>query len=254
MNKAVVVFSGGQDSTTCLGIALHLGFEVEAIAFNYGQRHAVELQQAQKICDLLKVPLKIVDITEFGKLVARATALVGKGEVSDASPLAQMVNVPASFVPNRNAVMLTIAHGYAQMIGAQMLYTGVCQTDYSGYPDCRHQFIVSLESALNIGYNSNIHIATPLMHLTKGETFKLAAEVGILDMVINESHTCYEGIREQMEYDDSGSPCGVSDSKHAWGHGCGECPACKLRAKGWADYKAMVHIAEGNPQEPRTQG
>lgn len=235
MTKALVVFSGGQDSTTCLGIAQSLGYEVHAIGFNYGQRHAVELEQAAKIAEQLGIPFTVVDIREFGKLVSPGTALVGEGDVNADSPLAQFQGdnaVHASFVPNRNATMLTIAHGFAQLLGAPIIYTGVCETDYSGYPDCREVFIRSLEASLNCGYESNIHIATPLMHKTKGETFKLAQETGVLDLVINESHTCYEGVRVTTE------------DRYEWGHGCGKCPACKLRAKGWADYKAMTTIGQ----------
>lgn len=243
-HKALVVFSGGQDSTTILGHAMHLGFEVEAIGFNYGQKHAVELVQAQKIADKLNVNYRIVDMQEFGNLVAGASALIGNGcglNVNDASPMKHMSTaVHASFVPNRNAMMLTMAHGYAQIIGADTLWTGVCQTDYSGYPDCRKVFIDALENALNVGYETNIQIITPLMFATKAQTFKMAEDAGVLDLVLGESHTCYNGVRDFIGEIDGKHTDGAF---HEWGHGCGKCPACELRAKGWKEYKEMVRIA-----------
>lgn len=243
-HKALVVFSGGQDSTTILAHALHLGFECEAIGFNYGQKHVVELEQAKKIAAKLNVPYKIVDMKAFGELVASGSALVGDGggmNVNDASPMKHMsTEVHASFVPNRNAMMLTMAHGYAQIIGADTLWTGVCQTDYSGYPDCRKVFIDALESALNTGYETNIQIITPLMFATKAQTFKMAEDAQALDLVLEESHTCYNGVRAgRTNYS---KYLGII-ARHEWGHGCGECPACALRAKGWKEYTEMVRIA-----------
>ena len=248
-HHALVVFSGGQDSTTILAHALHLGFECEAIGFNYGQKHAVELEQAKKIADKLKVPYRVVDMQAFGALVGRGTALVGDGggwQVNAASPLKHMsTEVHASFVPNRNAMMLTMAHGYAQIIGADTLWTGVCQTDYSGYPDCRKVFIDALENALNVGYETNVQIITPLMFATKAQTFKMAEDAHALDLVLEESHTCYNGVRGQPidDLDENGMHELALVHRHDWGHGCGECPACQLRAKGWEEYKAMVRIA-----------
>ena len=147
-------------------------------------------------------------------------------------------------MPNRNALFLTIAHGYAQIVGANTIWTGVCQTDYSGYPDCRASFIFEMERALNKGYQTEIAIVTPLMLKTKAETFAMAEECGVLDLVINESHTCYNGVRgyeggytspEAREY--------AAGGLHEWGHGCGECPACLLRAKGWEEFKTRMRIA-----------
>lgn len=236
--RAVVVFSGGQDSTTVLGKALHDGFECFAIAFDYGQKHSIELDQAEKIARNLNVPLKVVDLTEFGSLVGSKSALLHSGQqVGEKSLLSD--DLPASFVPNRNAMFLTMAHGYAQVVGANTVWTGVCQTDYSGYPDCRDQFVKRLEDALNTGYQTNIGIVTPLMYLTKAETFKLAQECGVLDLVIEESHTCYNGVRNEVKISDNQSEFGY---RYEWGHGCGECPACALRAKGWEEFKAMKRI------------
>lgn len=239
--KALVVFSGGQDSTTVLAHAMHLGFECEAIGFNYGQKHAVELEQAQKIAGKLGVKYTVVNMQAFGELVGAGTALIGEGDVNAPSPMKHMsTEVHASFVPNRNAMMLTMAHGYAQIIGADTLWTGVCQTDYSGYPDCRKVFIDALEKALNVGYETRIQIITPLMFATKAETFKMAEHAGALDLVLEDSHTCYNGVRQTHEWDGT-----IHELKHRhdWGHGCGECAACELRAKGWKEYKEMVRIA-----------
>jgi 7-cyano-7-deazaguanine synthase len=220
MSKAIVLFSGGQDSTTILGMALANGYEVLALGFDYGQRHLVELLQAKKIAAKLNVPYEILNLRALGSMVS--SALTNETDAV-ADPHSRMTGVPNSFVPNRNALLLTFAHAYAQEKGADTVIGGMCQTDYSGYPDCRQQFIVALENALNIGYQTNIHFATPLMYLNKAETFAAAKEAGVLDEVLTMSHTCYEGDRQLS---------------HEWGAGCGECPACKLRANGWEQYKA----------------
>jgi len=235
--KAVVIFSGGQDSTTVLGIALHSGFECVALSFNYGQKHEIELQQAAKIAHKLGVRHHVIDVREFGTLVASKSALLNNDlSVNEQSPLAHMdKGVPASFVPNRNALFLTIAHGYAQTIGADSVWTGVCQTDYSGYPDCRLEFVQALEKALNIGYQSDVQFITPLMNATKAETFMLAEENGVLDVVLEDSHTCYNGVRGKLDSVGADLP----EHRFEWGHGCGECPACLLRAKGWTEYQEL---------------
>ncbi len=225
--KAVICLSGGQDSTTILGKALHDGFECFAIGFDYGQRHRVELEQAAKIAASLNVPYQVLDIKSFGKLVTSALA---RDEGTFGVPHQRMASVPSSFVPNRNAVILTLAHAYAQEVDAEVVFGGMCETDYSGYPDCREIFVRALETALNTGYQTSIKFITPLMHLNKAATFGMAAEVGVLDQVINLSHTCYEGDHEH---------------KHEWGYGCGECPACELRANGWEGYKSLIEIAYG---------
>jgi 7-cyano-7-deazaguanine synthase len=235
--RAVICLSGGQDSTTILGKALHDGFECFAIGFDYGQRHKIELEQAAKIAAALNVPYQVLDIKSFGKLVTSALA---RPDGTFGVPHERMASVPSSFVPNRNAVILTLAHAYAQEVGAEVVFGGMCETDYSGYPDCREVFINSLENALNIGYLTKIKFITPLMHLNKAATFKMAEECGVLDLVIEESHTCYKGVRQDWV-----EPFADQPHYHDWGHGCGECPACDLRANGWAEYKAMEHIAEG---------
>ncbi len=222
---AVVVLSGGQDSVTCLGLALKEYSKVYAIGFHYSQKHAIELEQAGKICEKFNVPFTLLSIPMLGELGDSALVATNNLENDDVCEKHHRnPNLPASFVPNRNALFLTTAHAYAQTVGAEVLITGVCETDYSGYPDCRNAFIVHLEETLNVGYETNIEIRTPLMYLDKAQTFMLAQEVGFLDTVINDSHTCYNGDRTQM---------------HDWGAGCGKCPACELRAKGYEEFLAL---------------
>ena len=217
MKKALIVFSGGQDSTTCLGWAKNRYEEIECISFFYGQKHLIELEKSKEICKLEGIKQTIINIDFLGGLVN--SALTSNGDVS--AKHQDNNDLPASFVPNRNALFLTLAHAYAQKIKAQDIITGTCQTDYSGYPDCRREFIDLLEKTLNLGSATNLKIITPLMDLTKAETFKLAEKENCLKLVINYSHTCYNG----------------SVIFNEWGSGCGECPACELRKKGFYEYK-----------------
>jgi 7-cyano-7-deazaguanine synthase len=216
--KAVVIFSGGQDSTTCLYWAISkFGKEnVETITFNYGQKHSIELEQSNKICLNEGIKQTVIDISFLDTLVE--SALTSNGDVNKLNNK----GLPSSFVPNRNQLFITLAHSYAQKIGAEHLITGVCQTDYSGYPDCRQEFIELIQEASNYGSQATILIHTPLMYLTKAQTWKLAQDLGCLEKVIIDSHTCYNGDREHL---------------HEWGYGCGECPACKLREKGFNEFK-----------------
>lgn len=219
-NDVVVVLSGGQDSTTCLGLALKYYDNVTAVAFSYGQKHAVELHCASMICRKFGVPLEVFEIPALRAL--GNSALVAGSEQTDVNEQhAQNSNLPASFVPNRNALFLTTAHALAQKVGARIVMTGVCETDYSGYPDCRLKFVRQLRDALNVGYETDIEFHTPLMHLNKAQTFEMAEKVGILETVINDTHTCYNGDHS---------------TKHDWGFGCGECPACNLRQAGYEVY------------------
>ena len=218
-SSAVVVFSGGQDSTTCLALARERHEEVFAISFAYGQRHAVELASAHAICEKLDVPWRLIHLDFFAEMIT--SALTGAGDVG--SPHAHKPGLPASYVPNRNALFLTLAHAHAQERGAKYLYTGACETDSSGYPDCRRDFIDALELALNLGSESAITICTPLMHLDKAQTFELANKLGILPLIITDTHTCYNGGHTEQLL-------------HPWGYGCGNCPACQLRAKGYAEF------------------
>lgn len=224
MSSALVVFSGGQDSTTCLGWAKNRYKYVESITFDYGQKHNIELEQAKKIANRLDISNYTVKLDIFSQLADSALLNVNSNQNINASHHAKP-NLPASFVPNRNALFFTIAHAYAQKQGLKHIVTGINQTDYSGYPDCRIEFIQSLEKTLNIGSESNILFKYPLIYLTKAETFSLAKKEGILDIVLKESHTCYNG--EHSTY-------------HEWGYGCNNCPACLLRKQGWIEYKKNI--------------
>lgn len=218
-NKAVVVLSGGQDSVTCLYYALKNFEEVHAITFFYNQKHYVELQCAENICKKENVKHLVINLHFLPEVIE--SAMVTGGDTSKLNNK----GLPSSFVPNRNALFLTLAHGYAQKIEAGNVITGVCQTDFSGYPDCRNDFVQHLCSTLNEGSDSKILFHTPLMWLNKAETFALAGQLGKLDEVIKESHTCYEGNREKF---------------NEWGYGCGVCPACELRKKGYEQYRSMT--------------
>lgn len=220
--SAVVVLSGGQDSVTCLGLALKNFDEVHAVSFSYGQKHEVEIYCAARICAEHGVPFDIFEIPALQQ-IGNSALIKGDDQKDVNAKHAQNANLPASFVPNRNALFLTIAHAYAQKVGADTLITGVCETDFSGYPDCRHAFIEMLEATLNVGYETDIQIATPLMWLNKAETFALAKAVDFLTVVLEDSHTCYNGDH---------------NTNHVWGYGCGECPACKLRANGFEAFVA----------------
>ena len=225
MSKALVVLSGGQDSVTCLGLAIGQHEEVHAIGFSYGQRHAIELGCASDICLRYNVPFKVVDLNLLKEVTT--SALFADSEKNVTGTHERLTNLPSTFVPNRNALFLTVAHAYAQTIEADTIYTGVCETDYSGYPDCRADFIQRLETTLNLGYQTNIKIKTPLMYLTKAETFAMAMRCDFLEEVLESSHTCYVGNRTL---------------KHDWGYGCGECPACVLRANGFTDFMLRYNV------------
>ncbi len=208
-NKALVVLSGGQDSTTCLYWALKRFGAVSTITFDYGQRHRIEIECARRIADEAGVPNTLLPIDSFAALGGDALtddSIEVETEIDEGSGL------PNTFVPGRNIVFLTFAAAFAWQRGIGNLVTGVAQTDYSGYPDCREETIGSLQETLRLGMESDIVIHTPLMHLSKKETVELARDVGGLEAMAL-THTCYKGQRP---------PCGV-------------CPACVLRAKGFAE-------------------
>ncbi|MGV2988964.1 7-cyano-7-deazaguanine synthase QueC [Vibrio sp. E150_011] len=212
MKKAVVVFSGGQDSTTCLVKAQKEYDEVHAITFDYGQRHKLEIEVAQALATKLGVTAhKVMDV---GLLSELAISSLTRDDIPVSHEL-QANGLPNSFVPGRNILFLTLAGIYAYQIGAEAVITGVCQTDFSGYPDCRDEFVKAMNTALVQGMDRNFTIQTPLMWLDKAETWALADQLGSLDLVRNETLTCYNGVI---------------------GDGCGDCPACDLRAKGLQHY------------------
>jgi 7-cyano-7-deazaguanine synthase len=208
-NKAVVVLSGGQDSTTCLYWAMHRfgASAVEALTFDYGQRHRIELECAEKVAAFANVPHTTLPIDTFAALGGNALTDAGI-TVEDA----RAGELPNTFVPGRNLVFLTFAAAFAWQRGITDLVTGVAQTDYSGYPDCRQETIDALVPALNLGMEREFTIHTPLMNLSKKETVEMARDFGALDAMAL-THTCYNGQRPP----------------------CGECPACRLRAKGFEE-------------------
>ena len=221
---AVVLASGGQDSTTCLVWALKNFKKVHAISFFYNQKHAGEIQAAEKICNHLGVDLKIVDLNFLPDLVV-SNLFSGQADVGASH--AQNANVPSSFVPYRNLLFLTLASAWAGTLGARHVVIGVCETDYSGYADCRDVFIKSAQATLNLATDfaeKNVVIHTPLMWLTKAEEFRLADELGCLNLILGETLTCYNG----------------DSTVHEFGKGCGNCPACVLRRKGWEEYKSSL--------------
>lgn len=218
---ALVIFSGGQDSTTCLGWAKSRYEKVTAISFVYGQKHDCEIKQAKKIAQSMDVEHHIIEADFFGGLVN--SALTHNGDVNAAHE--DNAALPASFVPNRNAFFITLAHAFAQKINAGVLVTGTCEEDSSGYPDCRRVFIDAICLALNLGADTNIDIMTPLMQINKCETWKLAEDEDCLDIVRDLSHTCYNG----------------TDTMQDYGRGCGECPACHLRERGYHQFIEKYH-------------
>ncbi len=209
--KALVVFSGGQDSTTCLFWAKRQFREVHALSFIYGQKHVKEVELARAIAAKAGVHFDVMDVSFIGKL--GHNSLTDTTMTMDAEKPAD--GVPNTFVPGRNLFFLSIAAVYARERGIRHLVTGVSQTDFSGYPDCRDNFIRSLNVTLNLAMEEQFVIHTPLMWIDKAATWALADELGVLDLVRNETLTCYNGIP---------------------GDGCGHCPACKLRREGLEKY------------------
>ena len=209
--EALVVFSGGQDSTTCLFWAKAKFEKVTALSFVYGQKHVKEVELARKIAERAEVEFHVMDVSFIARL--------GKNSLTDSSICMDEVkpadSFPNTFVPGRNLFFLSIAAVFARERGINHIVTGVSQTDFSGYPDCRDSFIKSLNVTLNLAMDNQFVIHTPLMWIDKAQTWALADELGVLDLVRNETLTCYNGIQ---------------------GDGCGHCPACKLRREGLDKY------------------
>ena len=225
--SALVLFSGGQDSTVCLAWALARYDHVETVGFSYGQRHEVELAQRGVIREA------IVKFADSGQRLGPDTmiALPELGRISEtALTRARAITfensgLPNTFVPGRNLLFLTYAAAVAYRRGITTLVGGMCETDYSGYPDCRQATMTAMREALSLGLDYPLQIETPLMHVDKAGTWAMAEELGgtaLVDIVIEHSHTCYLGDRSQ---------------RHAWGYGCGTCPACELRANGYARWR-----------------
>ncbi len=232
---ALVLFSGGQDSTTCLAWALSRFERVETVGFDYGQRHRVELSRRAGLRDgLIRLsPLWAARLCEDRTISIEAlgaiseTALTRNAEIAFAAD-----GLPNTFVPGRNLLFLTFAAALAYRRGIADLVGGMCETDYSGYPDCRDQTIRAMAQTLSLGMDRSINIHTPLMWIDKATTWRLAESLGgepLVRLIVEETHTCYLGERGR---------------RFDWGYGCGECPACKLRAHGWENYRARETSAE----------
>jgi 7-cyano-7-deazaguanine synthase len=224
---ALVLFSGGQDSTVCLAWALDRFSRVETIGFDYGQRHAVELGVRARLREKMSAlntgwAARLGDdhVIKLDTLAAISdTALTRQTAIEIAES-----GLPTTFVPGRNLVFFCFAGALAYRRGARHLVAGMCETDYSGYPDCRDDTIKAMQVALSLGLDKRVAIHTPLMWIDKAETFVLAVEIGgkaFLDLLIEDSHSCYLGDRSK---------------RHDWGYGCGTCPACQLRAQGFAKF------------------
>jgi len=226
---ALVLFSGGQDSTTCLAWALSRYARVETAGFDYGQRHAIELAVRPAILQQLRGFSAEWD-TRLGDdhmLDLSLIAQISDTALTSQTAIAMQENgLPNTFVPGRNLLFLTVAATLAYRRGLDVLVGGMCETDFSGYPDCRDDTIKALQVALNLGMATRLTLETPLMWLDKADTWRLAREVGgtaLVDLIRRDTHTCYLGERGAL---------------HDWGYGCGECPACALRARGYRQFAA----------------
>jgi 7-cyano-7-deazaguanine synthase len=230
-DSALVLFSGGQDSTVCLTWALERFSRVETIGFDYGQRHAVELSVRPRIREKLPA-ISALWRTRLGEdHLVRLDALAAISDTALTRDVAIEISetgLPTTFVPGRNLVFLSFAGAVAYRRGIKNIVAGMCETDFSGYPDCRDDTIKAMQLALNLGMDRRFAIHTPLMWIDKAATFQLALEIGgqqLIDVLLDETHTCYLGDREH---------------RHPWGFGCGECPACQLRSGGFWKWKETL--------------
>jgi 7-cyano-7-deazaguanine synthase len=228
-DSALVLFSGGQDSSVCLAWALDRYARVETVGFDYGQRHAAELIARPRVREAIALRFPawagrlgadhMLDIKAFGAIGETALTTEGAIEITERG-------LPSTFVPGRNLVFLVYAAALADRRGLTHLVGGMCETDFSGYPDCRRATLDALGDAINLGMDRSFAIETPLMSLSKAETWALADQLGgetLTGLIVEESHTCYLGDRSH---------------RHDWGYGCGDCPACQLRARGWSAWRA----------------
>ncbi|MCP9626900.1 7-cyano-7-deazaguanine synthase QueC [Rhodopseudomonas palustris] len=228
---ALVLFSGGQDSATCLAWALARYARVETIGFDYGQRHAIELDCREKLLDGFRAinsdwAARIGDSHTLD--IPTLSAISDTALTRDVAIAMGADGLPNTFVPGRNLIFLTFAAALAYRRGIADIVGGMCETDYSGYPDCRDDTIKALQNAISLGMARDVKLHTPLMWLDKAATWQLAHDLGgpaLVDLIREQSHTCYLGER---------------GARHDWGYGCGECPACTLRAKGWREYRARA--------------
>ncbi len=228
-SSALVLFSGGQDSTTCLAWALSRFDRVETVGFDYGQRHGVELQ--------CRAPILASVRTQFPEWAAKLgedrvialDVIKAIGETALTSDVAITMNangLPNTFVPGRNILFLSVAAALAYRRGMETIVTGVCETDYSGYPDCRDEFVKAMQLAISLGMAQKFLLETPLMWIDKAATWRMAYQLGgeiLIDIISEQTHTCYLGDRSR---------------RHDWGYGCGSCPACELRKSGYEKFLA----------------
>jgi 7-cyano-7-deazaguanine synthase len=235
--SALVLFSGGQDSTTCLAHALSKYERVETLAFDYGQRHAVELEARLEVRQAIaqRFPAWAHKLGEDHLLDAGVLGQISETSLTRDTAIAmESSGLPNTFVPGRNLLFLTLAAALAYRRGLQVIVTGVCETDFSGYPDCRDDTMKAMQVALSLGMDRRLLVETPLMWIDKAQTWQLAHDLGqqahaqgggqaLVDLIVEHSHTCYLGDRSL---------------RHNWGYGCGECPACQLRAAGHARWRA----------------
>lgn len=237
-DTALVLFSGGQDSTTCLAWALNRYRHVETIGFDYGQRHAIELACRSTILARLRTEFPhwadrlgmdhLLDLSLLGQISDTALTQPKVIELSAAG-------LPNTFVPGRNLLFFAFAATIAFRRALPVLVGGMCETDYSGYPDCRDNTLKALQVALSLGLSAPVVIETPLMWLDKGATWRLAQQLGgpaLVDLIRTDTHTCYLGERGQL---------------HSWGHGCGGCPACDLRRRGYEAFVANSNPVDTSP-------
>ena len=226
-DTALVLFSGGQDSTVCLAWALQRFASVETVGFDYGQRHAVELEMRPRLRERLAVlkPDWKMRLGEDHVVKLDALAAISDSALTRETTIELNDNgLPTTFVPGRNLIFFSFAGALAYRRGARHIVAGMCETDYSGYPDCRDDTIKAMQVELGLGLNKRVTIHTPLMWIDKAATFILAEEIAgqpFLDLVVEDTHSCYLGDRTH---------------RHDWGYGCGTCPACQLRAQGFAAF------------------
>jgi 7-cyano-7-deazaguanine synthase len=227
---ALVLFSGGQDSTTCVAWALNRYAKVETIGFDYGQRHAVELEVRPSVLQSLRNinPQWDKKLGEDHMIDLSLISKISNTAMTQDVEITMMENgLPNTFVPGRNLLFMTVAATVAYRRGLDVLVGGMCETDFSGYPDCRDDTMKALQVALNLGMATRLKLETPLMWIDKAETWQLAQDLGgdaLVDLIRSGTHTCYLGERGAL---------------HDWGYGCGKCPACELRARGYANFAAQ---------------
>jgi 7-cyano-7-deazaguanine synthase len=250
--SALVLFSGGQDSTTCLAHALSRYDRVETLALDYGQRHKVELEARLNVLAAIKAkfPQWAPKMGEDHLLDAGILGQISETSLTRATAIEmESSGLPNTFVPGRNLLFLTLAAALAYRRGLQVIVTGVCETDFSGYPDCRDDTMKAMQVALSLGMDRKLLIETPLMWIDKAQTWQLAHDLGqkadlaqggqaLVDLIVEHTHTCYLGDRTQRQ---------------VWGYGCGQCPACQLRAAGFARYRQACRAGDSGPERQAGQ-